>query len=276
MSGDLDRIRSLRDDAGGPSDRWVQDTREELLELADEELPGADAGALVPLRGRLDDLLARPASLAAAATAVVAVAVAGVTYTALQDGAGQPDRAAPPPPTAASAPAESAPADDPSSPTGDAGTVVLAASCTGGDGLYTVGYPEGWHTNPGDALGPCEVFDEQPVEIEEDTGGGPFGGITVRPVPAPFGAAAEPGRGHREISAETATVAGRPAVRAVWEATGETVLPAGMRSYRYVVDLGERTLLAVTYDVGSGDFAEHRDVLDRMMATLELSPGASS
>jgi hypothetical protein len=65
---------------------------------------------------------------------------------------------------------------------------------------------------------------------------------------------------------------GRPAVRAETVSTGDGLLPEGIRSYRYAVDLDGRTLVAVTRDVEGLDYAGNQDVVDAMMASLELVP----
>lgn len=80
MTDELERIRSLRDEAPGPSPDWVDDTRAELLAMAaEEEAAAAEAdgapGPLARLRRRLADLLdvAPPVAWAGAAAALVAV-----------------------------------------------------------------------------------------------------------------------------------------------------------------------------------------------------------
>jgi hypothetical protein len=74
----------------------------------------------------------------------------------------------------------------------------------------------------------------------------------------------------RELSAEGTTVAGRRAVRVEVEATGQALLPEGVRSYRYHVDLGDRTLSATTHDVDNLDYEANKRILDQMMQTVEL------
>jgi hypothetical protein len=58
------------------------------------------------------------------------------------------------------------------------------------------------------------------------------------------------------------------------ESTGEGLHDRGIRSYQYVVDLGDTSMIAVTYDVGEPAFERKRQVLDAMMATLDFrQPG---
>lgn len=269
MTDELDRIRELRGEPPAPSAEWVDRTRSELLAMAAEEehtaaqaadAPPASAGAgpLDRLRRRLADLFGAPPPLAwAGATAVVVAVVAAVAVLG-QDPAPTPPVAQD---TDETSPASPAPEDD---------EAVLASSCTGGDGTYTVRYPEDWHSNDGEVTDGCQYFDREPVELEEQTGGAPSEPIVVQVVPVAFDRASEPGPADEELSREETTVAGRDAVRATWESTGEAALPEGVRSYRYVVDLGDRSLLLVAHDLESGSFDEHRRILDAMAEELQL------
>lgn len=74
--------------------------------------------------------------------------------------------------------------------------------------------------------------------------------------------------GRRDLSRESATVDGRPAMRIESETTGEGLYDAGIRSYQYFVDLGDATMVASTYDVGTLSFDRKRRILDAMMETL--------
>lgn len=279
MNDELDRIRALREDAPGPSDQWVLETRDELLQLAEADrtaAPDAPSGVEQPWHRRLRQMLSPRRTAWAAAAAVVAVGALALGV-GLRGGEGE-DRpfAGPPTPTTAPTtspePAQSgAPGARPTPPAGPtAGGVELAAGCEGADGLYAIDYPADWHTPAADASGHCQTFDEQRIDPEQGIGGGPFGAITVRPLPVDLAVAADPGRENRQLSAEDVRVDGHPAVRAVWESTGLAALPEGLRSYRYLVDLGDRTLLAAVYDVDDGDFDQRRQLLDAMVATIEL------
>lgn len=266
MTDELERIRSLRDEAPGPSSDWVEDTRAELLAMAAEEEAAAEEpvepdrapGPLAGLRRRLAELLdvAPPVAWAGAAAALVVV-VAAVAVLG---------RGPAPPPTAE-------PTRQPSAPStaGTSDPVVLAASCTGAGGGYTVDYPQDWHTNTGEVVEACQHFDEQPVDLEPQTGGGVATPVTVRVLPVGLDRATDAGPGAREVSRQQTTVAGREAVVLDWVATGEAALPEGVRSHRYVVDLGEqRTLLLVAHDVGDGPYEHYRRVVDEMAESVRL------
>jgi hypothetical protein len=145
--------------------------------------------------------------------------------------------------------------------------IALAQECADPDGDYTVSYPDDWHANE-----PCRAFAEEPVEGWDDAIGGPegLGEIDIAVEDVAFEDLVAPALDEVELEAESATVDGRDAHRAHLEHTGEGVLPEGLESYVYYVDLGDRTLIARTVDPGDGTFEERREVLDRMMATIEV------
>lgn len=271
MVDELERLRELHDRAPGPGPSWVDDTRDELLAMADEEarqdasLPAASTR----LDRFLDGLMAafrRPAVVAAVALLLVGAVGIGVWRLAGQQAsdrmAAQPDEATAPRTTSS----PTAPSTRPQT--------QLAATCTAPDGSYTVAYPDGWHTNPGDQTDGCQVFDPQPVTLEEGIGGGPFGAITIRTVPADLDVVREPGRSARVLSEQDTTVDGRDAVRQTLEHTGGGAIPEGVRAYRYLVDLDGRTLLAATYDAGEPSFERKKQILDEMMRTLQVAGGS--
>ncbi|MDX1658281.1 MAG: hypothetical protein R3343_05630 [Nitriliruptorales bacterium] len=260
MTDELDRIRQLGDDRG-PSREWVHETRSELLEMAADEVASEPS-----LLTRLERVVARipaPRPALAGAVAVTVAVLAGAIFMLAQD------RSSDTPPVATPTTIEATPSPG----AGEASPgMTLAASCTGGDGLFTIDYPEDWHTDDAGSGGGCEVFDDEPVNLEGSVGGGPLGAVTVRALPVDLETAADPGRENRELSSRSTTVAGRSAVVALWESTGAAALPEGVRSYRYLVDLGDRTLMLVTYDVDTSDFDGRRRLLDAMVASLELQP----
>lgn len=141
---------------------------------------------------------------------------------------------------------------------------------------YEVSYPAGWHTNPGDVIASCSVFDPDPIELQPDTEIPLDLGVIILVDPVPFDTAADPDeRFERVLEREELEVDGGRAARLETEATGEGMTPEGTLSYRYVVDLDdERTLIASTYEVGDLDYEDKKGVLDRMVETLELGGSA--
>lgn len=269
MVDELERLRELREQAPAPDRSWVDDTRDDLLAMADEEASqdAPQAAALTRLQRLLDRLTVvfrRPAVVAAAALLLVGAVGIGVWQLTGQ----QPSDQVATRPGATEATAPRSPSSPTAPPTGP--ETQLAARCSAPDGTYTVAYPDGWHTNEGGQVDGCQVFDPQPIALEEGVGGGPFGAISIRAVPTAFETIREPGRSASVLSEEEATVNGHDAVRQILEHTGETTIPEGVRSYRYLVDLDGRALLAVTYDVGEPSFERKQRILDDMMRSLQL------
>ncbi|MBW3548439.1 MAG: hypothetical protein KY452_09940 [Actinobacteria bacterium] len=155
-----------------------------------------------------------------------------------------------------------------------AGGVVLAQSCTNAEDGYSIQFPEGWSTNEGEVVPTCRFFHPQPFEVPEATE--VFGlAVTVKVDDVPFSRVAgeEGSLGERVLSREETTVAGQQAVRVEAQSTGDVLLPEGVHTYRYHVEVGNGTLTATTHDVGELDYEANKEVLDEMMETLELDAG---
>lgn len=138
---------------------------------------------------------------------------------------------------------------------------------------FTVRFPEGWHVHASSLEGGCSLFDPEPIDV-------PMGSefpldfaiqIDIESVPVETLTGEVMGR--RTLSQEPTTVGGREAVRIVGEETGEGLHDRGIRSYRYVVDLGETVFIASTYSVGKLPFERKRRILDAMMASIDFPPG---
>lgn len=159
---------------------------------------------------------------------------------------------------------------DDTSTTSD-GEVVLGQACTNPEAGYSLEFPEGWSTNEPSAVPSCRYFHPRPFEVPQHTEVFDLA-VSVRVDEVPFTEVASEGDSlaDREISREEAAVAGRQAVRVEAESTDGGLLPEGVHSYRYHLDLGERTLTAATQDVGDLDYEMNKRVLDRMMETLDL------
>jgi hypothetical protein len=139
---------------------------------------------------------------------------------------------------------------------------------------YAVRYPAGWHAYTGEILGPCSLFDPEPIDVPPASEFPLDIAIMIGFEPVPFATLAGDVPGRRELSREEATVDGRRAVRIEGETTGEGLHDRGIRSYEYLVDLGDTTMVASTYGVGSLPLERKRRILDAMMATFDFrQPG---
>ncbi len=136
---------------------------------------------------------------------------------------------------------------------------------------YRVGYPAGWSTNTGDVVPSCRFFDAGPFTVPPAT---EFldPAVVFDPEPIPYARlVGSVGGGEEVLDRRETTVAGRPEVRIEARAGNDgALLPPGTASLRYVVDLDGSTLIAATYGVAGADHRRNRDVLDAMMATLEV------
>lgn len=137
---------------------------------------------------------------------------------------------------------------------------------------YRISYPADWSTNDPARVGPCRFFHPEPFVVPVATEALELAvsvGVEAIAYDQAQDSLGPPAA--RVRSTEDVTVAGRPAVRALVEATGEALLPEGVLSYQYFVDLGDETMVATTMDISAaGTFESNRDVLDEMMATVEF------
>jgi hypothetical protein len=154
--------------------------------------------------------------------------------------------------------------------------------CTNDELGFSVEYPADWWANeavvPDDAaltpIPACTYFAEEPVELQPNAGlpGGIAVIVDVADEPA------GPGPTSVEVVERRETqVDGRPAVVEELEWTEDTGFQrAGDRMYSYRIQLAEGGTLVVATDtsVSGADertYAEHRDVLDRMMESLSFT-----
>lgn len=135
---------------------------------------------------------------------------------------------------------------------------------------YMVEYPATWHVNTGEILGPCSLFDPDPIEVPRDSEIPLEIAITIDFEPVPFATLTGEVLGRRDLSREQTTVDGREAMRIECESTGEGLHDPGIRSYQYFVDLGDTTMIATTYGAGSLPLERKRRILDAMMARLDF------
>ncbi|HWH36010.1 MAG TPA: hypothetical protein VNT56_11920 [Acidimicrobiales bacterium] len=185
---------------------------------------------------------------------------------------GDEETAAPLPPTTASStsPSTMAPATTAPASTATSAATSEWPTCRRPRGFFSVAYPPDWSTNTGEVSPPCTFFHPEPFTVPEATEVVDLA-VMLRVERVPFETVGEPGETERELSRRQTTVAGAPAVVVEAESTGDALLPAGVRTYRYAVDLDGQTLVAATYAVGGLDYETNKGVLDRMMESLTLS-----
>jgi hypothetical protein len=149
--------------------------------------------------------------------------------------------------------------------------IKLAQTCTSRAIGYTVSYPVGWQTNSGDVVKPCQIFDFRSIQLRErsedfdeavyfDLENVPFEKIVNARSP-----------GLRVLSVEQTMVGDRRAIVTESEYTGMTILPKGVRSYKYLIDLNDKTLVVVTYQVKSQNYERNKKVLDKMIESIKFS-----
>lgn len=154
----------------------------------------------------------------------------------------------------------------------DSGTgTPLSQTCTNETIGYTVRYPSGWMTNSGGVLPQCQVFDDGAVQLKEATEDFdeaiyfdleriPFNELTNN--------SGSPTS--RVLSRRQTSVAGRQAVVKETESSGRGLLLAGRRTYQYLIDFDNRTLVVKTYDMPNQPYQKNKQVLDRMVNSLSF------
>lgn len=155
----------------------------------------------------------------------------------------------------------------------------VAAVATDGQGQqcrddelgYRVSYPDGWRTNPGEVLPACRLFDPAAIRVEAGTEVPLDIAVMIHPSPAPLDQFTASGHAAEVVATWETTVDGHDAVAVELRATGRAMLPEDARTYLYAVDLGDRRLVASTHDPGPPPYAHAREVLDAMMASMQLT-----
>jgi hypothetical protein len=179
--------------------------------------------------------------------------------------------------------AQDEPPPDPSaetpSPEPGPGDVALEQSCTNDVFGFQVDYPAGWTVNEANGLPPCSAFDPDDTSM-------PAAGEIPTSIAIVL---------HRDevafeqstdfagdftvdvIFREETAVAGRRAVVAELEHTGDGLYDRGHRLYTWVLDADGQTITGVTHDVPDAEppgYEERKRILHAMMASLRFrDPG---
>lgn len=152
--------------------------------------------------------------------------------------------------------------------------MALTDACVNRVEGYAVEYPAGWQVNTAGVLGPCALFDPDPIYLTPDSEVSVGIAVSIGFEAGPLTDLTGDVLGRRVLSRTPASVDGRDALRIEAESTGEGLLDRGVRSYHYFVDLGDSTMVAGTYDTGGLPFERKRRILDGMMGTFDFrEPG---
>jgi hypothetical protein len=165
-------------------------------------------------------------------------------------------------------PGNAPPAPAPATTTPPPPQLRLTERCTNARHGFTVSFPERWHTNDDSVIPACSVFHPEPVQVPRDSEL-PFElAVVLNVEQTSADQLTRSSQWERVVSSAPATIAGRPGVRVEVEATGEGLAERGMRTTRYVAELGNgRTLVASTHSA-SADYARNAEVLRRMVETV--------
>lgn len=151
------------------------------------------------------------------------------------------------------------------------GAVTRGQTCEAN--RYSVGYPAGWATNPGTVVPRCRFFHPEPFIVPEATE------VVDRAVmfdveSMPYARMVESTGGQSEevLSRRELTVSQRRALR-VEVRSAEGLLPVGTASLRYMIDVGNATLVAVTHGVEESGHQRNRGVLEAMVGSLVIPVG---
>lgn len=149
-------------------------------------------------------------------------------------------------------------------------TTQLTQRCSNAQSGFSISYPAGWRTNDASVLPACSVFDPADVELPRESEV-PFDiAIVIGAQDHPFEPAPASTQYETVLSSQLMKIAGRDAVRVEVESTGEGLADRGMRSLRFVLDLGGgRTLVATTNDTGES-YARQKEILAQMVETLSV------
>ena len=220
-------------------------------------------------------------ALAVAGAAAVVLAVAALIGQGGPPTGGPQSPAQQPSPTSVPSTTPEATPEPTAEPTQEpAGASVSSGpdTCEDDSVGYRVAFPDDWWWNqPFESeIGPrancryfaADVFDVTTVSREQPI---PEGVAIFVSIIGPDGALGQLGD---VVSSEELTVAGQAAKREEQEYAPGGFLAPGERVYRYDIELPEGRRLVVSTSNQVGDYEENRQVLDGMMASLELfDPG---
>ena len=150
-------------------------------------------------------------------------------------------------------------------------SLVLDRTCVNATAGYQIDYPQGWQTNSGEVVNRCRVFDPRSAQVPEyteSTGKAIYLRVENN---VSFEAIAKEDISERHLSNKASKIQNKRAVVIESESTGKALLRKGVRKYSYIVDLGDKTLIATTHDIPGSNYQQNKQILDQMMATIKFN-----
>ena len=152
-----------------------------------------------------------------------------------------------------------------------AAPAALPQRCTNAQYGISVSYPEGWHTNDGSVIPACSVFHPAPIEVPRQSEL-PFElAVALHVETGPVDQLTRSSQFERVLSSAPVTIGGRTGSRVEVEATGEGLADRGLRSLRYVVDLGGGRSLVASTHATDDSYEQNKEVLRRMVESVTVN-----
>ena len=151
-------------------------------------------------------------------------------------------------------------------------SIAFNQTCVNNDIGYRVSYPQDWQTNSGKVIDRCRVFDPHSAIVPKYTESTDKAIYIWIEKNVSFASITQEDVSERHLSKQDTAISGDRAVIVESESTGEALLREGIRKYSYIIDLGDATLIATTYDITGNDYQKNKQILDRMMNTIEFNP----
>jgi hypothetical protein len=140
---------------------------------------------------------------------------------------------------------------------------------------FCVQYPQKWVTNSPKIAGKCHYFGKQPFQVE------PYKKNVFISIQMENDSLQKyrttknrdnnkNNLGSKKLYRNTTTISDRQTIVTEVEGTGKVMLRQGIKMYIYQVDMGDRTLVARTYEIPSQNYHRNKKIMDAMMDSLEI------
>lgn len=141
--------------------------------------------------------------------------------------------------------------------------------CTNPQDGYSVSYPTNWHTNSGEVLPTCTVFDDGPIELTQGSEVPFDAALFLQVIDRPI-SHLDDDPAIEVIDRRTRQIGGRDAVEVRFRSTGQALLPEEVHGHRILVRLQEGTTLhASSYDLDERPLDDNLDTMRQMLRTLD-------